>query len=121
MAQQGKKKKGGAAKVILAVLLVVILTAGGMALFAYREINGNGLKSGTEVTVSIPQGSGVAAIANRLKDESSALPTCSAGMWGRRAQQGSSNMVILRCKQGDILTMDSSRPSLPTRRPTASG
>ena len=68
MAQQGKKKKGGAAKVILAVLLVVILTAGGMALFAYREINGNGLKSGTEVTVSIPQGSGVAAIANRLKD-----------------------------------------------------
>ena len=66
MAQQGKKKKGGAAKVILAVLLVVILTAGGMALFAYREINGNGLKSGTEVTVSIPQGSGVAAIANRL-------------------------------------------------------
>lgn len=68
MAQQGKKKKGGAAKVILAVLLVVILTAGGMALFAYREINGNSLKSGTEVTVSIPQGSGVAAIANRLKD-----------------------------------------------------
>ena len=68
MAQEGKKKKGGAAKVILAVLLVVILTAGGMALFAYREINGNGLKSGTEVTVSIPQGSGVAAIANRLKD-----------------------------------------------------
>ena len=68
MAQQGKKKKGGAAKVILAVLLVVILTAGGMALFAYREINGNGLKSGTEVTVSIPQGSGVAAIANRLKE-----------------------------------------------------
>ena len=68
MAQQGKKKKSGAAKVILAVLLVVILTAGGMALFAYREINGNGLKSGTEVTVSIPQGSGVAAIANRLKD-----------------------------------------------------
>ena len=68
MAQQGKKKKSGAAKVILAVLLVVILTAGGMALFAYREINGNGLKSGTEVTVSIPQGSGVAAIANRLKE-----------------------------------------------------
>ena len=50
------------------MLLVVILTAGGMALFVYREINGNGLKSGTEVTVSIPQGSGVAAIANRLKD-----------------------------------------------------
>ena len=50
------------------MLLVVILAAGGMALFAYREINGNGLKSGTEVTVSIQQGSGVAAIANRLKD-----------------------------------------------------
>ena len=113
MAQQGKKKKGGAAKVILAALLVVILTAGGMALFAYREINGNGLKSGTEVTLPSRRSSRTRA--------SSARPICSAGMWGRRAQQGSSNMAILRCKQGDILTMDSSRPSLPTRRPTASG
>ena len=99
MAQQGEKKKGGAAKVILAVLLVVILTAGGMALFAYREINGNGLKSGTEVTVSIPQGSGVAAIANRLKE---------AG-------------VIRYPQLPAAPTMPSSRPSLPTRRPTASG
>ena len=54
MAQQGKKKKGGAAKVILAVLLVVILTAGGMALFAYREINGNGLKSVSYTHLTLP-------------------------------------------------------------------
>lgn len=67
-AKHRKSRKGGAAKMILIVLLILVLAAGGMALFAYREINGNGLKSGTEVTVSIPQGSGVAAIANRLKD-----------------------------------------------------
>lgn len=67
MAQQGKKKKGGAAKVILAVLLVVILTAGGCLLAAKKEINGSA-SAQSAVSVSIPQGSGVAAIANRLKD-----------------------------------------------------
>ena len=67
MAQQGKKKKGGAAKVILAVLLVVILTAGGCLLAAKKEINGSASAQGA-VSVSIPQGSGVAAIANRLKE-----------------------------------------------------
>ena len=36
-------------------------------MFAYNEIHGNG-KPGTEVTVSIRQGSGVAAIAQELKD-----------------------------------------------------
>ena len=67
MAQQGKKKKSGAAKVILAVLLVVILTAGGCLLAAKKEINGSA-SAQSAVSVSIPQGSGVAAIANRLKD-----------------------------------------------------
>ena len=67
MAQQGKKKKGGAAKVILAVLLVVILAAGGCLLAAKKEINGSA-SAQSAVSVSIPQGSGVAAIANRLKD-----------------------------------------------------
>ena len=67
MAQQGKKKKGGAAKVILAVLLVVILTAGGCLLAAKKEINGSA-SAQSAVSVSIPQGSGVAAIANRLKE-----------------------------------------------------
>ncbi len=36
--------------------------------FAYNEIHGNGAPGSTEVTVSIPQGSGVAAIANKLKE-----------------------------------------------------
>ena len=52
-------KKGGAGKILLAV--------GAAVRFAYNEIHGNGAP-GTEVTVSIPQGSGVAAIASRLKE-----------------------------------------------------
>ena len=61
------RKKGGAWKILLAVVLLLVLAAGAAGVFAYNEIHGNG-KPGTEVTVSIPQGSGVASIANRLKD-----------------------------------------------------
>ena len=61
------KKKGGAVKILLAVVLLLVLAAGAAVLFAYNEIHGNG-KPGTEVTVSIRQGSGVAAIAQELKD-----------------------------------------------------
>lgn len=61
------KKKGGAVKILLAVVLLLVLAAGAAVLFARSEIHGNG-KPGTEVTVSIPQGSGVASIANRLKE-----------------------------------------------------
>ena len=61
-----KKKKGGALKILLVVLALLVLAAGTAGVFAYNEINGNG-KTGTEVTVSIPQGSGVAAIAKELK------------------------------------------------------
>ena len=61
------KKKGGAVKILLAVVLLLVLAAGAAGVFAYNEIHGNG-KPGTEVTVSIPQGSGVAAIAQKLKD-----------------------------------------------------
>ena len=61
------KKKGGAVKILLAVVLLLVLAAGAAGVFAYNEIQGNG-KPGTEVTVSIPQGSGVASIANRLKE-----------------------------------------------------
>lgn len=61
------KKKGGAVKILLAVVLLLVLAAGAAVLFARSEIHGNG-KPGTEVTVSIPQGSGVAAIAQELKD-----------------------------------------------------
>ena len=61
------KKKGGAVKILLAVVLLLVLAAGAAALFARGEIRGSG-KPGTEVTVSIRQGSGVAAIAQELKD-----------------------------------------------------
>ena len=61
------KKKGGAVKILLAVVLLLVLAAGAAVLFARSEIRGSG-KPGTEVTVSIPQGSGVAAIAQELKD-----------------------------------------------------
>ena len=63
-----KKKKGSVLKILLAVLLLLVLTAGAAGVFAYNEINGNGGKPGAEVTVSIPQGSGVAAIAKELKE-----------------------------------------------------
>ena len=61
------KKKDGAVKILLAVVLLLVLAAGAAGGFAYNEIHGNG-KPGTEVTVSIKQGSGVAAIAQELKD-----------------------------------------------------
>ena len=57
------KKKSGAVKILLAVVLLLVLAV----LFARSEIHGSG-KPGTEVTVSIKQGSGVAAIAQELKD-----------------------------------------------------
>lgn len=61
------RKKGGAGKILLVVVLLLLLVAGAAVRFAYNEIHGNGAP-GTEVTVSIPQGSGVAAIANKLKE-----------------------------------------------------
>ncbi len=60
-------KKGGALKILLVILLLAVLAEGAGLLFAHSEINGSG-KPGTEVTVSIPQGSGVSAIAQKLKD-----------------------------------------------------
>ena len=62
------RKKGSAGKILLVVLLLLLLAAGAAVRFAYNEIHGNGAPGSTEVTVSIPQGSGVAAIANKLKD-----------------------------------------------------
>ena len=61
------RKKGGAGRILLVVLLLLFLAAGAAVLFARSEIHGSS-KSGTAVTVSIQQGSGVAAIANKLKD-----------------------------------------------------
>lgn len=62
------RKKGGAGKILLVVLLLLLLAVGAAVHFAYNEIHGNGAPGSTEVTVSIPQGSGVATIANKLKD-----------------------------------------------------
>ena len=61
------RKKGGAGKILLVVLLLLLLAAGAAVLFARSEIHGSS-KPGTAVTVSIQQGSGVAAIANKLKE-----------------------------------------------------
>lgn len=61
---QAARKKGGVWKILLVLLALAV---GGALLFARNEISGNG-RPGAEVTVSIPQGSGVSAIAQRLKD-----------------------------------------------------
>lgn len=61
------RKKGGAWKILLVLVVLLVLAAGAALLFAHNEISGNG-RPGTEVTVSIPQGSGVSAIAQKLKD-----------------------------------------------------
>jgi UPF0755 protein len=53
---------------LISGLLLLLLAAGAAVRFAYNEIHGNGAPGSTEVTVSIPQGSGVAAIANKLKE-----------------------------------------------------
>ena len=61
------RKKGGAWKILLVLVVLLVLAAGAALLFAHNEISGNG-RPGTEVTVSIPQGSGVSVIAQKLKD-----------------------------------------------------
>ena len=61
------RKKGGVWKILLVLAVLLALAVGGALLFACNEISGNG-RPGAEVTVSIPQGSGVSAIAQKLKD-----------------------------------------------------
>ena len=65
--EKNARKKGGVWKVLLVLIVLLALAAGAAVLFARSEINGNG-KPGTAVTVNIPQGSGVATIAQKLKD-----------------------------------------------------
>ena len=65
-AKHRKSRKGGAAKIILMVLLILVLAAGGCLLAIRKEINGSA-SAGEPVSVSIQQGSGVAAIAQKLK------------------------------------------------------
>ena len=64
---QAARKKGGVWKILLVLAVLLALAVGGALLFARNEISGNG-RPGAEVTVSIPQGSGVSAIAQKLKD-----------------------------------------------------
>lgn len=59
-------KKHTLRRVILTLLLVLVLAAGAVALLFRREITGGGA-SGQTVTVTVDQGSGVAAIARNLK------------------------------------------------------
>ena len=66
-AKHRKSRKGGAAKMILIVLLILVLAAGGCLLAIRKEINGSA-SAGEPVSVSIQQGSGVATIANKLKE-----------------------------------------------------
>ena len=61
------KKKGGAVKILLVLVVLLVLAAGAALLFARSEINGR-TTDAEPVTVSIQQGSGVSAIAQKLKD-----------------------------------------------------
>ena len=65
--EKNTRKKGGVGKILLVLVVLLALAVGGALLFAHNEISGNG-RPGTEVTVSIPQGSGVSVIAQKLKD-----------------------------------------------------
>ncbi len=64
-ATHSRRKKGGIGKVLLVLVLLLVLAAGGAFLLAKQEIDGKA--SGKTVTVTIQQGSGVAAIAKELK------------------------------------------------------
>ena len=61
------RKKGGAWKILLILVVLLALAAGAALLFARSEINGR-TTDAEPVTVSIQQGSGVSAIAQKLKD-----------------------------------------------------
>ena len=61
------RKKGGALKIFLCIVVLLVLAAGAAVLFARAEIRGSG-ETGKTVTVSIPQGSGVSSIAQKLKE-----------------------------------------------------
>lgn len=61
------RKKGGAWKILLVLVVLLALVAGAALLFARSEINGR-TTDAEPVTVSIQQGSGVSAIAQKLKD-----------------------------------------------------
>lgn len=61
-----RKKRGGFLRVFLVLVLLAVLAAGGLAVWARREIRGEGRSSKT-VTVRIAKGSSVAGIADCLK------------------------------------------------------
>ena len=95
------RKKGGALKIVLVIFVLLILAIGAAALFAYNEINGNGGKPGVEVTVSIPQGSSVASIANQLK-EARVIHSSYLFRWyvGYKGAAGNQPAFARQCKPG---------------------
>ena len=66
MAKNNETKKGGAGKILVILLVLLVAFAALVAFSLHREIAGSG-KTGTVQTVEVAQGSGTAAIANRLK------------------------------------------------------
>lgn len=119
-AKHRKSRKGGAVKMILIVLLILVLAAGGCLLAIRKEINGSA-SAGEPVSVSIQQGSGVAAIAQKLKT-AGVIKYPHVFRWyaGKQARQASSNTASSTSPPA-APTTTSSRHSPPTRRPTVSG
>ena len=93
--EKNTRKKGGVGKILLVLVVLLALAVGGALLFAHNEISGNG-RPGTEVTVSIPQGSGVSVIAQKLKD---------------------AGVIRSPCRRAPVLTMPLLRSCPPTPRP----
>ena len=83
-------------RALLPALLAAVLAAGGLAFLFHREITGGGA-AGRTVTVTVEQGSGVAAIAADLQQAGViAFPGCSAGMWGGRGRPAACSTASLR-------------------------
>ena len=116
-AKHKKSRKGGAAKMILIVLLILVLAAGGCLLAIRKEIKGSA-SAGEPVSVSIQQGSGVAAIAQKLK-AAGVIKYPHVFRW-YAGKQGAAGKL----QYGEFdLAPGSSYDDIiePTRRPTVSG
>ena len=113
------RKKGGALKIVLVLLVLLLVVAGGGVWMAKREIDGG--TPGEEVTVSIQQGSGVAAIAQKLKT-AGVIKYPHVFRWyaGKQGAAGKLQYGEFDLAPGSPTTT-SSRHFPPTRRPTVSG
>lgn len=115
--EKNTRKKGGVGKILLVLVVLLALAVGGALLFAHNEISGNG-RPGTEVTVSIPQGSGVSVIAQKLKD-AGVIRSAYLFRWyvRQRVRHQSCSMAILPCRRAPVLTMPLLRSCPLTPRP----